>query len=235
MKIAILLPGQPRFEPDFDSLLKNLTGYDHADWFCYITNDHQLELHLTKSKLLDFWVDIKDEIAAKEWIQSKLPPNNTVRKLEFSDWRSANLPDPFPHYPNKPFPMFYNLCGANNLRKQYQLETNVNYDLVVRVRPDIGLIDEFDLRKINVNDLQNSIIICANKVVDGIHFNDQFAVGLPDIIDVYSDMIKEAPYNPYLTTPHPFYNIEKGFATYLQSKNISWKNYQNLRITLRGE
>jgi hypothetical protein len=43
MRIAIQLSGEPRFTIGFQSFLENLKGYDHADWFVYLTNNNEQE------------------------------------------------------------------------------------------------------------------------------------------------------------------------------------------------
>ena len=44
--------------------------------------------------------------------------------------------------------MFYSLSQANELRKEYEKEQNVNYDIILCTRPDIAIYNFLDIEKI---------------------------------------------------------------------------------------
>ena len=92
---------------------------------------------------------------------------------------------------------------CNELRKQYERENNINYDLIIRMRGD-----QIFERKINLDVPENKILINAYPWGDEdfIHhfvgddcglpgardeirwINDRFAVGTPDKIDYLSEL-----------------------------------------------
>ena len=68
MKIAILLPGQPRFTGDFNNFISNINGYEQADWFVYITNNNVSTK--PEVQLSTFWSNF-DPTEAFEKIKNK--------------------------------------------------------------------------------------------------------------------------------------------------------------------
>jgi len=243
MKIAVLLSGQPRFTGDFDLLLKNLKGYDQADWFINITKDNDISKDKFKTvktredtpvsiSILDSWVDF-DLDWAKNKIENNLPPNNHVRKIEFSDWHIQQLDhDNFKHpiesnvrwignlelryYIQVIFIMHYNIYKANCLRLQYQKETNTVYDAVIRVRSDVSIKEEFNLKSLKIN--PNTIYLCNNKKWWGLgetRCNDQTAIGDDHSMNIYCDLINQIKnYNKMIF--HPEYIL----AHHLKFNNI---------------
>ena len=198
MKIAILLPGQPRFTGDFDLLLKNLKGYDQADWFITITNHNHDKNKFKDHKnidILESWTEF-DLDWARNKISENLPPNNTIRKIEISDshthqWPEVkNLHELREDWANIIFMMYYNVYAANQLRLEYEQETNTTYDAVIRIRSDIGISEEFDVSKLTI---EPNTIYMANNEWHGMgpyRCNDQMAIGDSDSVNVYCDLVR---------------------------------------------
>lgn len=83
-------------------------------------------------------------------------------------------------------PMFYNIWQCNQLRKQYELDHHIKYDVIVRLRPDA-----FFMREINSEELQQAIngdllIPDPWNFCGGI--TDIFAIANPNVMDIYSDI-----------------------------------------------
>jgi hypothetical protein len=203
MKIAIILPGQPRFTKDFDNFLSNLTGYDQADWFVYITNDNIP----TKQGvgIPNGWSKFDPDMAFEK-IKSKLPKNNYIQDFRISDVDQHIFPSVDNVYEVHdimlPFKMFYNIYQADQLRQQNEQMNNFKYDLVIRTRPDVGIGNTLDLSTLHVG--KNQIIMPDNNWHTQLSCNDQFAIGDSDTISVYSDLynrIKE--YNSNGVRFHP--------------------------------
>lgn len=238
MNIAILICGQPRFTSDFDNLLKNLKGYDHADWFCYFTGDNQSVPH---NKLpSEFWRKITDIEKTISHFQSMLPPNNTVRSFELSDSDYINLPKEPHGIPTPAYKMWYNLFKVNQLRLNYEKENNKTYDLVLRVRPDIGLVSELDLKSFNLKYLKSEIITPKNKIAGHLYFSsdsprmcDLFAIASPENMNIYCDMIHTASKNFYTQTVKTWHT-ESALALYLRTNNI-FITPANFKISIRGD
>lgn len=78
---------------------------------------------------------------------------------------------------------FYQLLGLkniNNLRKKVENDTNIKYDLIVRLRTDLKFLSPVFLDKINYN--------CIYIPYEHDHrggLNDRFAIGSRDFMDYY--------------------------------------------------
>jgi hypothetical protein len=194
MKIAILLPGQPRFTRDFRTFLRNLTGYHQADWFVYLTNSPTREEAKVKDHTIPIhseWLNYNVTWAESRIIQN-LPPNHFLKKFEISDVHVQKFPRVRAQnyrgiHTDNMFKMFYNLHQVNQLRIQHEQENNFKYDVVVRTRSDIGLPNEVN---INAYDLSSKVVIMPNERWYGSPpSNDQFGFGNSDAMSIYSDTI----------------------------------------------
>jgi hypothetical protein len=197
MSIAMLLSGQPRFTGDFDQLLKNLKGYDSADWFITITNNNHDRNKFKEHKgidILDSWTEF-DLNWAKDKISKNLPANNTVCKIEFSDGHLHNWPEVNnfhelrSDWSNIIFMMYYNVYRANQLRLDYEKETGTVYDAIVRIRSDIGISEELDLASLNIS--PNTVYMSNNEWhgLGAYRCNDQMAVGDSNSMNIYCDLV----------------------------------------------
>lgn len=238
MNIALLICGQPRFTNDFEYLLKNLKGYERADWFCYFTGDNQ---NIPSDKLpSEFWKKINDTKEAANKFQSILPENNFVRSFELSDSDYINLPKEPEGIPTPAYKMWYNMFKVNQLRLLYEKENNITYDMVIRVRPDIGLMDEIDLRSINLTHLNTSIITPRNKIAGHLHLSpdspqmcDMFAIACSDHMNIYCDMIHYGPTN-FFTQSVKNWHTESALALHLRTNNV-FITPGHFKISIRGD
>jgi hypothetical protein len=187
MKIAILLPGQPRFTEDFRLFLSNIKGYYQADWFVYITNNNVP----TKEnvKIASSWGNF-DSDWAYEKIKSMLPVNNVIRSYQISDADLQVFPPVNNLFQvldsNVTFKMFYNIYRADQARQQYEQTHNFKYDLVIRTRADLGLESEVNLRDLNIT--ENQIVMPTNGWHGSPAGNDQFAIGRSKEMSIYGTL-----------------------------------------------
>jgi len=228
MRIAIQLSGQPRFTGDFDFFLKNLKGYDQADWFCYITNNN----NVSSVKLpLDQWKNFEKDWAVNK-LQSRLPNNNFVTAFAISDCEQVKLPIEPPECPHGFYKMWYNIYQSNQLRLVYEKTNDIKYDMIIRVRPDVGLEDELDLNLLK--DMDNSIIFPQNQWA-GHTTNpqacDQFAISLSESMNIYSYLIYHAETYPY-TQNRYWWHCESNLAHHLNVNSINTVR-GNFNISLR--
>lgn len=191
MRVAILLPGEPRFTQDLIAFISNLTGYNQADWFVYITNNNRPTVTNTVEliKVYGSWVNYDPEWA-RERIRSMLPENNFIQSFEISDADQQTFPTVTNLYQvgnsDNTYKMFYNVYKADCLRQQFEEQNNFKYDLVIRTRPDFGIFQELDLRKLNIQ--ENQIVMPENGWHGNPAANDQFAIGKPDSMKIYSTL-----------------------------------------------
>jgi len=187
MKIAILLPGQPRFTEDFRFFLSNIKGYYQADWFVYITNNNVPTRE--NFKIASIWENF-DADWAYEKIKSMLPVNNVIQSYQISDADSQVFPPVNNLFEvldsNSTFKMFYNIYRVDHARQQYEQAHNFKYDLVVRTRPDLGLESEVNLRDLNIT--ENQIVMPDNGWHGIPAANDQFAIGRSNEMSIYGTL-----------------------------------------------
>jgi hypothetical protein len=193
MKIAILQAGEPRFGEDTDLFLQNLTGFDQADWFCYFWQQSAM-VSCNEVRVAQSWSNISREWATNK-LNESLPSPHKVAMLDLGNQSeiivqvqaslACNVDNMFKH--------FYSLYRADQLRQIYE-QTNGQYDLVIRSRPDLALLDKCDLTNIKVflDQHPNTIIIPEGNVFGdgfGRSINDQFAIALPHIMKIYTDAV----------------------------------------------
>lgn len=127
MKIAICLSGQFRTgEYALPSALNFFQGHD-CDYFCHAWQDNNMRL-ATPDRYRTFLKTV-DKQYTKEYIESileKLKPKKVI-----IEENSANVP-----YPGPWSQMFYSLMISNWLKKEYEIENNFKYDVVVKTRYD---------------------------------------------------------------------------------------------------
>jgi hypothetical protein len=196
MRIAIQLSGQPRFTVGLASFLKNLIGYDCADWFVYLTNNNfQTDKH-------DVFIPESWKMFDVEWainkIQSNLPDNNYLKQFEISDDYKKSWPDATNLHcliGNNPvqrvYGMHYNNYKVNQLRVNYQTDNNIEYDYIIKIRPDIDFDNNINLKNIKIEN--NEILMPNNNWFgddsNGIVTNDTFAISGSDSMNIYSNLI----------------------------------------------
>jgi hypothetical protein len=81
--------------------------------------------------------------------------------------------------------MFFSMITVNDLRKEYEKNNNIKYDVVIRMRYDssifrMGDIENYDLTKLNIP-----------FGTDNEGINDQFAFGPSDLMDIYMSAFPE--------------------------------------------
>jgi hypothetical protein len=82
-------------------------------------------------------------------------------------------------------PMFKSIFESNKLKKQYEVENNFKYDVVIRLRFDIMIqeiqtFSPYDMNKLNIN---KTTMFGKEWLVD------IFAFGSSEIMNIYSDLI----------------------------------------------
>jgi hypothetical protein len=237
MKIAIIICGQPRFTDDFKNTLTNLKGYTHADWFCYFTGNNQ---GIPSNKLpSEFWREITDTTLATTTLQAMLPTDNFVRSFELSDSEYIELPKEPPGIPTPAYKMWYNLFQVNQLRIDYEKQHTIIYDMVVRIRPDAGLVDEVDLNNL-MEHINDSVITPINKIAGHLHLSpdspqmcDCFAIASPENMNIYCDMIQDA-HNNFFTQSRYSWHTESAHALHLRNHNVPITPC-NFKISIRGD
>lgn len=166
MKIALCFSGQPRtFKECFSYVKENLieSNPQHEfDLIASFNSDSELswasEYDFKALEVIDFNKDIN-------------LPNLTYQDNKYTI-----------NYPPRAKVTFYQLFGikqVNELRKSYELKNNIQYDYIVRMRPDFKFLTEVDLSNLT----SDKIYIPVEH--DHFGYNDRFAIGSRNLMDVY--------------------------------------------------
>lgn len=240
MKTALLLTGNPRFSIDFDSQLNNLQNSDIELFICFWRRSEGVDPKISKN-----WCNLKDGAAVYRRLYPHLPPNYKITVCEV-----LNDTDVEPtQYDYKP----YNSTPVNVwqqyklLQYAFQYVKQLGYfDLVIRSRTDLGLSEPIDL------DLAHRCLLQSPKCIYTPrnqrygykpNFNDQFAIGLPHIMEIYCNSVvsfdqlykRGIEYNPeYLlqtnlmdhgiTWPDTSWEIVRDPAHYTPIQHGKWEN-----------
>ena len=122
------------------------------------------------------------------------------------------------NFPSRATPTFFQMYAmqqSNLLRKKLELKKEIEYDFVAKIRPDFKFLNEVDLSNI----VKNKIYIPVEN--DHFGFNDRFAIGDRNLMDLYLDRV-----NFYLT-PHPEI---PNYTTHTESNLKIYLNLNNVEI-----
>jgi hypothetical protein len=192
MKIAVLIPGSPRFSKEFDTLIQRVSVCDQVDWYFYLwsesTSPDKNGMNLVAPK----WRNIDYEWAVEK-LQSNLPENHRVVALQLGDLKSIPIPQITQNitetHMERTWPMFESLYRVDLLRQQIGEE----YDLVIRARNDVEVKNSIDFAQIKqLVDQDPSLIFTEVNHRYGkynITINDFFAISSPKNIQIYCDAV----------------------------------------------
>jgi len=240
MRIAVLIQGEPRFCKEFDLFLERLKGYDQADFYFYLWKKSQPISDYWRSKesilVADPWLDIDQEWAINK-IQSNLPPNCNLIKLELADQNNLTFSEIKENQSgvNKDnlWKMMYSLYKVNELKTEYELKNNFVYDLVVKARPDLMLHNDLNLNFIKTQiDRNNRLVALPDNTRCGarVPISDIMAISSSKNMDIYCNLYNEA-YEYYTSgiTFHP----ETLLACHLLTYNLDFSQHFGYNIDIR--
>jgi hypothetical protein len=204
MKVAVLIQGDSRFCAEFDQFLENLKGFDQVDYFmCLWRNNYQTAnlLNGTGHQVVaPCWQNLNEEWVLEKF-QKELPEGHKLVKLKLIDQESVPTHTVSSNFAQETrqenvWKMFYSLYHANQLRLEYEQETNTEYDMVIRTRPDVALMDPIEgpTLKLHLDNDPNLVIIPRNKRCgyNGVFICDLFAITTPETMTVYCDLYNQA-------------------------------------------
>ena len=223
MKTALLLSGNPRFSIDFDSQLQNLRGSNIDIFIVFWRRPNGID-----PKLSSNWCNLKDGEDIIKKISPHLPENYVIKHAEvLTEEQIAPLPYNYDSYNSTPI----NVWQQYNILKYCDSKRVMagNYDLVIRSRTDLGLSEPVDLplALVTLQQHPKCIFIPNNQrygyKIDFTYFqtgfNDQFAIGLPDTMSLYTNAVDhfDALYKDGIK-----YNPEFLVQTHLYRNGVSW-------------
>ena len=226
MKVAILISGSPRFYSGLDITIKNLLNYDKADWYCQLWKDNPPPDKLGYDDhilVAPTWRNVNKEWAIEK-ISKNLPEKHELMDLLVYDNSLIQYPiitGPTINYDN--FESMWKMHLGWNLADNLRKKSGVDYDLIIRARPDLHLTAPLDLSNIkNILDRAPKSVIVSNGEQHGYGYriNDLLAVTTPNNMSIYTDLINHTvEYNNRGIVFHP----ETLLAYHLLSKGLTIK------------
>ena len=210
MRVAALISGEPRFCKAFDMQLACIKNDEPIDWFFYLCNENESKNARYGAIIPPSLINCTNDQMA-DYINDRLPKNHKIACIETSapvnvdHIKNMNYRTDSWQPPENIFIMFYNLNKVNNLKIEHEKKYGI-YDLVIRTRPDVALLDYLDLNNIkNILDNNPNTVITPPDCRWGPGpTNDQFAIGTSDVMDRYSNILNNLdslhnngiPYHP---------------------------------------
>jgi len=222
MKIAILVSGPPRFNKDLDEFIKNINGFDSADWFFYMCNNNNLPdkpgPDYKKIHISDSWRYCNDIEWAKNKIKSNLPNNHRVADFKFYDHEQVPIPsDSF--VTKHIWRMHHHWKQVDLMRQREEERTGHTYDMVIRARSDMGINVPIDLQKIKES---GYIEVPRDNWHGAPAICDLMGIGTSEQMKIYCDVFNHSL--NYVRTGKCVYHPESLLACHLQTNRIPYRS-----------
>lgn len=165
MTVAVCFSGQCRDPRPYWSAMKTLVldPLGEYDCFCHFWERGGLDLSDPSNRSM-----VEEIICPKEWV---VEPQRRFDDIEGPMHHGAKS-------------MFYSIMASNDIRRRYQEQTDQSYEWVVRIRTDIKFKQSYGNAWSLNSDKGLLYVRFLGKQV--YHFNDQFAIASPDIMDIYA-------------------------------------------------
>ena len=197
---------------NFDGFLNTVFGYQHKELDKIIeTSPNIIDLFDYEKILIENYDTKKSDF---ELIYNRLPPESLISRR----WYNKNVDEYELIYPRKdigPLSMHYSIFKANELKRQYEIENNMLFDCVIRMRFD----SDFEGKTLDVSEMTDALYIPDGEDWCG-GINDQFALGSSFSMDIYSNL-----YNNLLKLDNCPFQPEVMLSEYLKVTNVPLKRF----------
>lgn len=191
MRIAICLSGQPRtVKITYPNILKFFSEHYQYDYFC-----HAWDYDVHKYKKIDgtpgvYWGG-SESVNRAELENILLMFNPKAYKIQGKN----ELPNRHNHWNS----LFYSAMYANHLKKQYEIENDFRYDLVIKTRYDLIYDPSMQFKINHPLESEYEIYILHNGRMFPeyirINFSDVMYYGSSRAMDCVSEIYKYINYN----------------------------------------
>jgi hypothetical protein len=225
MRVALLISGEPRFCREFDLFLDHLRGHGTVDWFVWLWQGSQSE---GDSRGLDVvapcWRHL-DYQTAHNRLTQLMPSNHTLARLTIAD--RLQYPPPTVHNKagetsvERMWGMYSSLYQCDLSRRAHEQNLAQPYDLVVRIRPDLGLNAPLDLVQYKqlVTENPSTVITASNHIHGyGHRINDMMAIGNSTAMSTYCDLAQHIV--DYHDRDHIIFHPETMLAYHLKQQGL---------------
>jgi hypothetical protein len=208
---AILLSGQPRYRKGaLESILKNIIQYNNCDIFGHfweydetnklpwraiapIANQRDQDTYTKASEYIEKIKEIIPFTKLKVQKQINFSTDRfhpgTEKERVIAEVGEIEADHHFRRCNFIVQSQWYSICEANKLRQEYEKETGIKYDGILRFRPDMMIDRPIDLKTYDPTKLNIPYKTgpCDDNDVQYTDINDMIAYGNGKSIDIYAD------------------------------------------------
>jgi hypothetical protein len=151
-----------------------ISGREDNIEYCY----NSWKKYLLSNNDVDIFIHINDcTDSVKKFIEDIIKPINVIYEDPILD-NTNNW------YPNMNI-MFYRIYMCNLMKNEYSLNNNVNYDIVIRLRPDIVFYQQLTIDKFTDSNILYLPCYKILKIINVFNFaiNDQLFLGSNKVMD----------------------------------------------------
>jgi len=169
MKLALIISGYLRgFQENIEYVKKNIIQQNECDIYIHITTED------TDSKY-------SNNKISTEFIQKELNPKLLLMSNNFNFSSYTNV--------NNLINQNYKYYWLNEEMKKIMAIENITYDIVVKLRPDLHIIDRLNFTDLDINKIyiptDSKIDIKKLKTADDKYICDMMAYGTPTVMNDY--------------------------------------------------
>ena len=244
MKIAICICGQPRtWRKCFPNWVEKLGQNVEIDYFFHMWDYNTLPSLLASSyshKIEDEKISVCEQ---NEIIEALNPKKYIFESRKDIDYWNCSL-EPEQKIGGWCIEQYYSLYHVSLLKKQYELENNFRYDVVIRLRADLFFLDEkIDL----INPTHNTIYtinthfdehynVC--RINDSYFYADSYTFDQAALVYKFLSFVPQSWITINICPPPEvaayFYFASIGLINYPTSTNIKFMRDRRV-LTIKGE
>ena len=224
MKLAVCISGFMRTYEEtahslHENLLKPLAEDDEYDIFIYTSTEDDMSSQCLKRSS-------EAPLKPRTLTKADLEKIQSIYKPKLIAFDSLNEPSGLDRTP-----MLRRIYECNNLRKKFQVENSIDYDAVIRVRPDTFFTEKIE-KEVVKNITDNEIILFKYGCHSGGYY-DGFSIAKDSVMNVYSDLYF---YSPGIRKRFGDYHvkIEKNLKYYIEANGLDVKLIDYPTYTLRS-
>lgn len=182
MKIACLISGLPRSFQHNIKMIKNIFG-ENTDYFLHVTDNFKDKYNNSSTNYTKIVEELKPVLIITE------------KDIDFEITKFKNIKK-----------QWYKINIINNIRINYEKINGIKYDIIIRIRPDLFILDDY----INFHNVEDGIIYGKN---------DEIFYGNSNTFNKVSDLIYD-----FDKSSKNVVNVTDFFFNYLKDQNIKFVN-----------
>jgi len=196
MKIALCISGQMRtYEECYPNLKKYILDPLQPDIFIHTWEgsgiSHKENIHIEEKIVL--YSELEKLYAPKKVVIEQFDKSYLDK---FSGVKVPNLiKEKEPNQCKGSIPLFYKMNKCNELKKEFEKEFDFKYDVVIKLRPDLMILEPLKIQNI----YKNKLYFSNYAINQNYQLSDKFAYGSSKVMDQYTSVWNYL--NEYWKTP----------------------------------